>query len=200
MFATVTPIALPGAERLWSCRADLGSRPLDVALVDLSGCVALACAVWAWLALSATVVEAWRGVHAPPGPWRLPAGVRRLVLAACGVALASSAVLPAQADSGRSARHVHGVALLSGLPLPERAVAPARRTRRRHDAPPRTVLVRAGDSLWSIARRDLPSAAPDRLVVRRWHAIYAANRTLIGGDPGLIEPGQLLHLPRKDRP
>ena len=67
------------------------------------------------------------------------------------------------------------------------------------------VVVRPGDSLWAIAERDLPPDAPTQTIVRRWHAIYVANRTLIGPDPDVLEPGQRLRLPphappRKDRP
>ncbi len=160
----------------------------------------VACAGWAWLALSAVVAEAWRGVRRErPAPWRLPSGVRRIVLAACGVALASTASVPAHADAGGAARHLHGVARLSGLPLPDRAVAPARHHPRVHHQPARTVVVRTGDSLWSIARRELGPGVPDGAVVARWREIYAANRGRIGPDPDLIEPGQQLRLPRKDR-
>jgi LysM repeat protein len=197
--ATVVLVALPCLGRLWSSRAALCELPLDLVLVDAAGCVALGCAGWAWLALSAAVLEAWRGVRDERrGPWRLPTGVRRVVLATCGVALASTAAVPAHADAGRSTRHAHGVALLTGLPLPDRAVAPPRHPRPAHHVGTRTVVVRAGDSLWSIAQRDLPPATPDRAVVSRWHEIYAANRSRIGRDPDLIEPGQRLLIPRKD--
>lgn len=54
-----------------------------------------------------------------------------------------------------------------------------------------TVVVRPGDSLWAIAGRtgaaDMPSA------VRGW---YRANRDVIGPDPNLILPGQVLRDPR----
>lgn len=195
--ATVTVLARPLAARLWTGPA-VASVPLDAVLADLSACVLLGCAAWAWLALTATVLEVWTG--APTSrhrPMCLPDGVRRAVLAACGVALASGASAPAHATGGASHGHRHGAAVLSGLPLPVRAVAPARTS-----ASPtgRTVVVRPGDSLWSIAQRDLPAGASDRAVARHWHAVYATNRGEIGPDPDLIEPGQHLHLPRKDRP
>ena len=60
------------------------------------------------------------------------------------------------------------------------------------------MLVRPGDSLWSLAARDLPAGSPAALVTARWHAIYAANRSVIGPDPDLIVPGQRLRLPGKD--
>ena len=197
--ALVTLLVLPRARPVWT---SLPARPLDAALVDVSACVVLGCALWAWLALTATVVQAWPGAHSRRGlPRTLPGGVRRVVLAACGVAVASALGSPARADDGHGRPQPHGVALLSGLPLPDRAVAPVRR----HPAPPprSTVTVRPGDSLWSIAEHDLPAGAPDRAIDERWRAIYAANHDRIGPDPDVLQPGQLLHLPRhtprKDR-
>jgi hypothetical protein len=192
---TVVLTGLPRAARVLS--PSLATEPLDLALVDVSAGVVLVCALWAWLALCATVAEAWRGIEPARGPWRLPTGVRRLVLAACGVALVSGVATPAHADAGRAHRHPHGVALLSGLPLPDRAVAASQH---RRSPPIRTVSVHPGDTLWSIARRQLPTGAPAPAVAARWHAIYHANRRLIGPDPDLIEPGQRLRIPRKERP
>lgn len=193
-------LLLPGADRLWSSRAALGALPLDVALVDAAAVVLVGCGTWAWVALSVTVVDAWRGVtREPRGPWRLPPGVRRAVLAACGVALASAVTVPAHAGSSGPSRHRHGIARLGGLPLPDRAEAPRRRHGRADQEAPGIVVVAAGDSLWSIARRDLGPGASDLAVVSHWHAIYAANRRLIGPDPDLVRPGQRLLLPRKDR-
>jgi len=193
---TLVLLAWPGPRQLWSSPS-LQALPLDVALADVSACVVTGCAVWAWLGLTAAVVDAWRGVgDAGRRPWHLPRCVRRAVLAACGVALASGVTAPATAADGASHGHHHGVAALSGLPLPDRAVAP----RRSRASASRIVVVRRGDSLWSVAERDLGRGAPRRAIVRRWHEIYAANRHLIGPDPDVIEPGQHLHLPRKDRP
>ena len=57
------------------------------------------------------------------------------------------------------------------------------------------VTVRPGDSLWSLAARDLGSEATADTIAARWPQWYEANRDVIGGDPGLIHPGQLLHAP-----
>ncbi|WP_257040659.1 NlpC/P60 family protein [Streptomyces sp. OK228] len=46
--------------------------------------------------------------------------------------------------------------------------------------------VRAGDCLYRIAL--------DHNVKGGWHALYAANRGVVGGDAGLIYPGQVLQL------
>jgi nucleoid-associated protein YgaU len=60
--------------------------------------------------------------------------------------------------------------------------------------------VRAGDSLWLIARARLTDAsgrAPGETeVANYWRAVIAANRpTLRSGDPSLIYPGEILVLP-----
>lgn len=47
--------------------------------------------------------------------------------------------------------------------------------------------VRAGDTLYAIARR--------HKVVGGWQALYAVNRALIGANPGVIAIGMLLVIP-----
>jgi nucleoid-associated protein YgaU len=60
---------------------------------------------------------------------------------------------------------------------------------------PSTVTVRAGDSLWSIAARDLPGAPTVDDVAERWPQWYQQNRCTIGPDPNLIFPGMVLLAP-----
>jgi hypothetical protein len=62
------------------------------------------------------------------------------------------------------------------------------------------VVVDAGDCLWLIAARRLDDGATSAQVTaetRRW---YAANRAVIGADPDLLRPGQVLVPPRELRP
>lgn len=57
------------------------------------------------------------------------------------------------------------------------------------------VVVLRGDTLWGIAARSLPADATDADVaaaVARWHS---ANVAVIGDDPDLIRPGQVLVAP-----
>jgi hypothetical protein len=207
LLGTVALLARSPLADGWASLAGPDRLPLDRALADLAALVLLGCTAWAWLALTATVLEAVRGREpaAAHRPWHLPGGVRRMVLAACGLALATG-VSPALADGHGHAeqgasRHRHGIAVLAGLPLPDRAALGARgpepdpdpvdRPRRG----PHIVEVVRGDSLWSIATRDLAAGASDALVDARWHAIYAANRAVIGPDPDMVEPGQRLLLP-----
>lgn len=56
-------------------------------------------------------------------------------------------------------------------------------------------VVRRGDSLWTIAAEHLGPEATAAEVAHEWPRWYAANRHLIGDDPGLILPGQVLVAP-----
>lgn len=60
----------------------------------------------------------------------------------------------------------------------------------------RAVTVQPGDSLWSIAARDLSTGSPAR-IASEWPRWYAQNRGTIGDDPDLIRPGQLLVAPAR---
>ncbi|MFK4295052.1 LysM repeat protein [Arthrobacter sp. GAS37] len=59
------------------------------------------------------------------------------------------------------------------------------------------VVVKRGDSLWSIAARQLGPLASDVDIALQWPKWYATNRNVIGDDPGLIVPGQILQPPPK---
>jgi nucleoid-associated protein YgaU len=54
--------------------------------------------------------------------------------------------------------------------------------------PPKTYTVKPGDSLWAIAKRILGDGS-------RWKEIYNANTSVIGKNPNLIYPGQVLRIP-----
>jgi len=56
-------------------------------------------------------------------------------------------------------------------------------------------VVRRGDTLWSIAAGRLGPEAPAAEIDDEWHRWLAANRDVIGPDPDLILPGQLLRPP-----
>ncbi len=53
-----------------------------------------------------------------------------------------------------------------------------------------------GDSLWSIAARHLGPGASDAEIARAWPAWFAENRDVVGDDPDLILPGQVLRPPQ----
>jgi hypothetical protein len=161
-----------------------GTGTFEAALVRLCAAVGVAVAGWLWVVSLLTVADALRGrVH--PGA---ASSVRRIVLAACGVALVGGlATGTAHATPGRlhEDRSARGATVLAGLPLPERAVAPRPRP---------TVVVAPGDSLWAIAARTLGPGASDRDVEARWRRLYDLNRDLIGPDPDLIHPAQRLEV------
>ncbi len=126
----------------------------------------LAVACWALLVILAGVAH----LQVPGVPARVVAMLFTTVI----VAGVSS---PAQAESARD---------LEGLTLPDRPMIVRATT---------TVTVTPGDTLWDIAADHLPdrsSAADIASSCARW---YAANRHVIGPDPDLIVPGQVLAPP-----
>lgn len=153
----------------------------DVLLTGACAAGAVAATGWLWALTTLVVVEALRGSAPTTG---VPAVVRRLVLAACGVAVVAGLAGPVQATPGDL--HVDRArprAAVAGLPYPDRAVAAPHATARAG-----SVVVRPGDSLWRIADRELGAGT-------RWPELYALNRDAIGPDPDLIQPALRLRLP-----
>jgi len=180
---------------------DLGGTPFDEVLVAVCEVAVTGCAAWLWLATAVVTTDTARGRRSRHRV--VPGTVRRVVLAACGVTLVGGLGAPAHANDGA------GASPLEGLPLPDRATTTTyvskvfAQAAPRHDragsrsGPQRTiVVVRPGDTLWAIARADLPADAHDRAVAVRVREIHQANRAVIGTDPGLIRPGQRLRMPR----
>jgi nucleoid-associated protein YgaU len=154
-----------------------------------AGAAALAWVVLSWLAGS-TLVAVRLTVRQRPGTGRLrrlvPGAARRSAALLLGVGLAATVVGPAAAatvppttpQTVAANRHRD---LPSGW-TPDRPVGA-------------DVVVRAGDSLWSIAAARLGPSPPAGAVARAWPRWYAANADRIGPDPGLIHPGLLLRDP-----
>ena len=53
----------------------------------------------------------------------------------------------------------------------------------------RTYTVRPGDSLSKIAKSVMGDA-------KKWRVLYEANKDVVGGNPDLIQPGQVLKVPK----
>ncbi|MDX3004389.1 hypothetical protein PWY87_22060 [Kribbella solani] len=83
-----------------------------------------------------------------------------------------------------------------GVPDRPTAGAPTRYTDVRAATAIR-VVVRDGDSLWSLAARELGTGATDTTIAIRWLDWYAANRQAIGHNPNFLVPGQVLQVPQK---
>ena len=62
--------------------------------------------------------------------------------------------------------------------------------------PPRTVIVQKGDTLWSLTD-DVLGPGPDdpALLAEAWPLLHEQNRDVVGEDPDLLVPGQVLTVP-----
>ena len=66
------------------------------------------------------------------------------------------------------------------------------------DPGPETWIVEAGDHLWAIAAEtvaDRTGHTDDESVGAYWQRLIEANRHVVGDDPDLIHPGQIIELP-----
>jgi hypothetical protein len=84
------------------------------------------------------------------------------------------------------------------VPTPVRALPSVTLTTPRHsatDGEVREVTVRRGDTLWDIAAAHLSADATDAEIADEWQRWFQANRSVIGPDPDLILPGQVLRVP-----
>ncbi len=101
---------------------------------------------------------------------------------------ASSAVDPAPVVAFTPTRPVVRPVTAPGPLAPTRDTATSR-------APGGSAVVHRGDSLWGIAARHLGAGASDAEVAAEWPRWYAANRSVIGADPDVLLPGQVLLVP-----
>ena len=81
-------------------------------------------------------------------------------------------------------------------PVDARSLAPSPR-RGQEPSARAEVTVRSGDSLWSLCAAELGPLASDVDIALAWPRLYQANRDVIGADPGLLFPGQVLRMPPK---
>ncbi|PIE26119.1 MAG: hypothetical protein CSA58_11235 [Micrococcales bacterium] len=141
--------------------------------------------------------------------------MRRLVVWLVGVGIAVSAAAPAAAtvrDPGIATAGSVAAESFSPVDLgwspsndePARPATAATSPRATPATPDRaaqvphqagSVRVVSGDTLWDIAAQTLPKNASDAQITEQWHRWYEANRDVIGSDPDLILPGQVLHPP-----
>lgn len=146
---------------------------LPAALLQLTTLAFLGVAAWAALV---ALLASWR-----PTKRMALALTPRIVRAAVFTTVSGTLVIsPARAASD-----------LDGLPFPDRGVTvePAPVSTGGHH------VVRAGESLWSIAADTLTPDATATQVAHASASWYDANRGAIGPDPDLIRPGQQLTTP-----
>lgn len=79
-------------------------------------------------------------------------------------------------------------------PQPPVSLTAARETRAGSTAG-HEVVVRRGDTLWDLAAAHLGPDASDAEIATEWQHWYLENRLVIGHDPDLILPGQVLTIP-----
>jgi nucleoid-associated protein YgaU len=207
------------AARLAHPRAWVQAAGLDGALVQVAGA-----ALWlaaAWLATGVLVGLAGRLPGAAGAAARalahrlLPGALYRLAAGSAGLGVLLSPVAahavpaahpgpagtsqlptptwPGSASAGSSAPIPAptwpGSAAADPQPTPPHRAEPPAGATARH------VIVRPGDSLWGIAARHLDAPARPARIAQAWPRWYAANRAVVGPDPSLIRPGQLLRPP-----
>jgi hypothetical protein len=197
----------------------------DAVVASLTAGLLWLCAVWVTLALTAMYLSLLPGVAGRCGDAVLrrvlPAALRRLVVASTGATVLLSP-LPAVASAGQPPVVPTSTAAASAVPAPgwptdrpPSTSAPDWPTDRPPTVPApdwpieqapavpvagaggpaRNVTVTAGDSLWTIAATALGPAATEHRIAVAWPYWYRANRSVIGGDPGLIRPGTELVTP-----
>ncbi|PPK97828.1 hypothetical protein CLV92_103363 [Kineococcus xinjiangensis] len=222
---TAVPLALAGgalavgAPALRAAAAG-GARPEDM----LVAACAMACAaVLAWLAVAVAASAAvdLRGAR-PGGPlarWEdrtSPAALRRLVAAAIGIAVGAGAatshaaapaepgwavVTTATAEEPTVVGTAPTATATTTAPAPGPGWAGAERAAQASRPGPDggSIVVHRGDTLWDLVAAHLgagsgtaPEARRVAAEVQRW---WALNRTVIGEDPDVLRPGQVLRVP-----
>jgi LysM repeat protein len=177
----------------------------------------------AWLALSVVVATTCATGRAAGLTWRAgeqlvarcaPDLVRRGLVLAVGAgiglsaATGATAAAPGDLDLGWAATAATATAAPAGVDAtsPVAVTAPAVTTTISSDARGSampaaptahtdTVVVAPGDTLWHIAQRALGDDAGAADIASAWPAWYANNAEVIGDDPDLLQPGQVLHAP-----
>jgi hypothetical protein len=193
LLGVLTPPVVEIAGALGHPQATVDSAGADALVLAAAG--AAAWAVWAWgvlglvlTALSAAPGAVGRTAEVVVGRL-LPAGARRTAALALGLSLGITAPVLGWVGPVQPA---YAAPLAAGPSVPDWPAEP--------EAPADAdahVVVR-GDCLWDIAADRLrvagatPTDAEIAVAVEAW---WSANSAVIGPDPDLILPGQVLHAP-----
>lgn len=175
----------------------------DAALAALAGALLWLAALWLAAGLAATLLGVLPG---PAGGLAraiagrtVPAALRRAILAAAGASLVISPLTctPAVAAGGIASQPTIASQPAPGWPAdppaPSWPLDPAEPARPAEPAEP--VIVRPGQSLWTITADQLGPRATNSQISLEWPYWYRANRAAIGADPNLLRPGTELIAP-----
>lgn len=205
-------ILLPLLARYGARRTDLSgfNDPLALFAYLELGALFLAAAGLIWLTGICTLLLICATLRSGQRVWtageRLlhavsPKLTRNLLATALGVGISATALAPAHAATETDPFEINlswaaeatvpaeNLGLQAGLtaaPEPSPAAEAEETT---------TVTVRAGDSLWKIAQRQLPDSATNTQIDAAWRQWYDLNAEVIGADPDLIYPGMVLVAP-----
>ena len=205
-----------------------GRAAVDELVTAISAAAALVLLVWVALGLLVSVLAVipgpWGAASRHLQDYIASTAIRRWAALLLGAAIAST-IAPAGAaatlpTSTISAPAPEWVALgerslpsfeaneppapaPTWTPAPTRALPPVTLTTQRQEpsaAEPgaHEITVRRGDTLWDLAAAHLPAEAPDAEIAAAWQQWYAENRAVIGPDPDLILPGQILTAPARE--
>ena len=162
-----------------------------------------ACAALAWGSIL-IFVAAVSGLSQPVRP--APANIR-IASSTTEISRAGTAPRPVQGYAVQPGNTLSGIAARLAVRGGWPALYAANRSRIGPDPDvirPGTVLVLPGRKAltrYTVADGDTLSAIAAALAVRGgWPALYAANRRVIGRDPGLIRPGTVLAIPHRVAP
>lgn len=151
-------------------------------------------AAWVAVALAASVLRRLPGTlgYLAGAVWRMlvPAALRATLVTVAGMLVALPSAAATASDVGPGPGPGAEQAVVTGPLALDRPITsvPARPTAT-------AVTVRPGDSLWSIARRDLGGSPGAHAIAEHWPRWYEHNRATIGDDPDLITAGMTLLAP-----
>lgn len=210
----------PAAD-LFADLATPGTVGFEAILIAAAGGAAWICLTWLTMGsvlLALAALPAWVGATCARIAQRtVPPVLRRAagaLLGATVLGVPTLCALPAAAATGPSQisaalaapvtpsldGHPTGTAAVDPTPLPDLdRPAPLRPAHKPASRSKQPVVVRSGDSLWSITARWLGPGASDAAVAARWRSWYATNRTVVGPDPDVLRPGQVLSPPPGSR-
>ncbi|MCM0640272.1 LysM peptidoglycan-binding domain-containing protein [Cellulomonas wangsupingiae] len=179
-----------------------GAHAAPTVPVDLARAVVTADLGWAPTAdrlpasADATTAVPGSSPEAPPAASPAPGGAIPEAPAATPSPAPATSTAPT-ADASPATAAAGGPLAPVAAPVPASVAPPALA----HPAPPgappagRTVEVQPGDTLWAVAARSLGPGASDAAIAAEWPRWYAANASVIGPDPDLLHPGQVLTAP-----